>query len=1611
MAINLVQGKQIATASWAINALTASYLEGYISPFPFTGSAQITGSLGITGSLNVTQGITGSLFGTASFAVSSSFAISSSFATTASFAVSSSRAVTSSFAISSSQATSASWAPLNAGGSNTQIQFNSGSRLLGTGSFTFNYLSQSLQQGLNVAASGLYSHAEGSNTIASGESSHAEGESTQAIGGASHAEGYGTLAEGPFSHAEGFIGQAPGYASHAEGYATTALGEYSHAEGSSTQAIGQYSHAEGYQSITGITTAFTTGKDGVVDGFVPIYGSDYTSYFTQGSYLYLYDTPWDNAYGKAIFLIDTVTYDGNDTLIQLVDTGVNTAIAYIGDITYLLNNDTFGSDQTIPGDYSHAEGISTKAIGNYSHAEGISTQAIGANSHAEGQLTQARGNYSHAEGYLTIALGDRSHAEGHQTRAIGYASHAEGYGTIASGSYSHAEGYSTIAQGDRSHAEGWGTIAEGQYQHVQGQYNIPTLVESAFIHGNGTDDGNRSNLIYAHDSIVEITGSLDVTGGITGNLTGTATNATNATSASYSLSSSFAVSSSRAVSSSFATTSSFATSASWAPMRPGGSDTQIQYNSGSTLVGINSFTFNYRSQSLQQGLNTIASGSYSHAEGWSTIASGSYSHAEGFSTTALGLYSHAEGNASIATGGWSHAEGGSTQAIGTGSHAEGAGTIALGDFQHVQGQFNISSSARAAFIIGNGVGINTRSNLVFASGSTFQVTGSVIATQGFTGSLFGTASFAATASNILGGKAPHIPFFITDTTLATSSLYQSGSSTVIINQDNATTVNPEALYVWQPHPTSFNVISGKGNIDNYLQLNIQNTNQGVSASSDVVATADNGDETTNYIDMGINGENYNVNFIGNANDAYLYSTGNDLHIGNASNKPVQIFAGGSDVDIHNKLILNPNNQHSMSGSLEISGSLNIRNNLTSSGLLTNGTNTILGNTVMSGSSTIQGTTTMTGSLLITGSTTQRGSNTLLGNTTLSGSIIISGALGQPNPTISVFGDLNQTGYTRYLPVTTNIDTSISGSYIFVSGSTNDLYFSQNVNGYANTTRLRWLEGNLYTGLLNGALITTASSTTFNISSGSGVVVSLNASLNDNPYPTIKYVNWGNLTNQTLLYRTSSVQTFVGIDSNGQIIQQVDPWNDGQYNTSISIGTVIHQNKSTINATITYPNVAYGYKQRTYDFIKAFGPLKLSGYTLAVSGSSTGSLVVGSGTAFADGRNYETDPNNPSYITDPGTAVSKIFRYYQSGSTFVQDTNSALGYGAIDPANYNNNGTLTPVPGTGANREWSIQRVFWYPNSATKGIVIYYGNATYTSEVDAAANIQYESFNETPNTQQNAIYLGALVVRNNANFTDSTSYKILPGGVFRSIGGSGGGGSVGTQTLFGLSDVAISGPTNGQPLVYNSTAGKWVNQSTLIANLTGTATTASYISPTFISASAAASGFGAGNSVDTGSLLTTASFNSYTGSNTSQFAGTASFATTAQSVLGSVTSAATASYSTNFTVANTLTLDGSLIDFSKVNSSIVGNNNLYQIATGSYTAAFTKYTVHNGTNARAGEFVTVWNGTDIVNYDNSTTDIGNTADVTFESSIVTSQIKIDAVTTTSAWMIKSTTTFI
>ena len=127
--------------------------------------------------------------------------------------------------------------------------------------------------------------------------------------------------------------------------------------------------------------------------------------------------------------------------------------------------------------------------------------------------------------------------------------------------------------------------------------------------------------------------------------------------------------------------------------------------------------------------------------------------------------------------------------------------------------------------------------------------------------------------------------------------------------------------------------------------------------------------------------------------------------------------------------------------------------------------------------------------------------------------------------------------------------------------------------------------------------------------------------------------------------------------------------------------------------------------------------------------------------------------------------------------------------------------------------------------------------------------------------------------------------------------------------------------------------------------------------------------------------------------------------------GSVTNATNASSGSNFVITSTLAIDETLIDFSKYASTIVGSNNMFQQATGSWTSAHGKYTAYKGANSRAGEFVTSWNGTTVTYYDNATTDIGDTSDITFQSLIVTSQIQINAVAASSAWTVKMLVTYL
>jgi hypothetical protein len=146
--------------------------------------------------------------------------------------------------------------------------------------------------------------------------------------------------------------------------------------------------------------------------------------------------------------------------------------------------------------------------------------------------------------------------------------------------------------------------------------------------------------------------------------------------------------------------------------------------------------------------------------------------------------------------------------------------------------------------------------------------------------------------------------YLTSTTGQSNTAFTSGSvlfrGAAAISQDNANffydstnhklaigtntfdATNPEKLLVAAGTTTSVNAIHATGSINNYFQLNIQNQSSGTAASSDIVATENNGSETFNYLDMGINGSGYTGTTFGGAGNGYLYSSSNTLNLGTDS---------------------------------------------------------------------------------------------------------------------------------------------------------------------------------------------------------------------------------------------------------------------------------------------------------------------------------------------------------------------------------------------------------------------------------------------------------------------------------------------------------------------------------------------------------------------------------------------------------------------------------------------------------------------------------------------------------------------------------------------------------
>lgn len=401
--------------------------------------------------------------------------------------------------------------------------------------------------------------------------------------------------------------------------------------------------------------------------------------------------------------------------------------------------------------------------------------------------------------------------------------------------------------------------------------------------------------------------------------------------------------------------------------------------------------------------------------------------------------------------------------------------------------------------------------------------------------------------------------------------------------------------------------------------------------------------------------------------------------------------------------------------------------------------------------------------------------------------------------------------------TTEVTTPSFDNGIYVS--TEDGHDIMHFRYHGHDLSIDYLTQVLPTGILNGGVLTKANNTQFTIAAGDGIINDLNKGANTDPHPEIIKISW---TEQTITVsnldtnNTEQLNSWIYVDNTGTVQQQSTAFTDAQKKSNIIIGSAIHS-EGVVKFVKTFPHTGYNNASQMNEFAGIFGPMKKSGHKITANGANL-SIDRAAGVSFALGRNYANDPENPSTVSDAAKTQCVIHRYYEDGSGgfVLDDGTSGAGYTTLDPGNYDDgSGTLASVSGG----HFTVQRLYYFPGTPDI-IVSYYGKDHYNSIDKAEKSYNLEDFTEAPNTSDQAIYVGAVIMAGNTtDLTDTSDAKFLTAGAFRGLAAVTVGGAIAGSALNDLSDVSIQSVANDEVLRYNSSTQQWENVSDSILPIT------------------------------------------------------------------------------------------------------------------------------------------------------------------------------------------------
>jgi hypothetical protein len=262
--------------------------------------------------------------------------------------------------------------------------------------------------------------------------------------------------------------------------------------------------------------------------------------------------------------------------------------------------------------------------------------------------------------------------------------------------------------------------------------------------------------------------------------------------------------------------------------------------------------------------------------------------------------------------------------------------------------------------------------------------------------------------------------------------------------------------------------------------------------------------------------------------------------------------------------------------------------------------------------------------------------------------------------------------------------------------------------------------NQTTGLLEGGVITQASPTTVDWTSGRGIVVIYS----DPEHVDPENVTWDAVSGYTPTNIATDGVTIFGYDKNGVLVEilatDIVLGNAKEY---IFFGSVNHFGGVIISILTAPGNMAYRSGEAFNDFFNLIiGPANVSGNIYGANGANLNIDVVG-GAVFAIGSNFRNDPNLSDIATLPSASALTFSKVYRLADPSESMTFDGVPTTVIDPSKYDDgSGTLQTV----TTYYWTIQRIFRTRSGDT---FVAYGQQEFATQALALDALGSEPFEE------------------------------------------------------------------------------------------------------------------------------------------------------------------------------------------------------------------------------------------------------------------------------------------